>query len=376
MIVPLSPERTALADSAQRLLRDRYADLTGNAPSELSPAQWREFAELGWLGTAISEAHGGLGLGCALASVLVESLAPAAMIEPLTSQLALVGQVLNRARPGRARDAALAAWMNGDRLLALVHDDGLHGTPGDAPDGIRHTDTADGAVLHGCQRGVIDGALADQLLVVAVCADAPWVTRLFLVDRAAVMVRERRAFDGRHFADIAIEQLAVPPSTRIEFDADIGAALDEASNFHALLLAADSAGLARALCDMTRAYLGQREQFGRKLAEFQVLQHRLVDMNLALTRLESLLELARFKVDELGLTGADAYIAAAKAAAGINGRHIAHEAMQLHGAIGLTEELLVGRYVRRLTANELLGGTTETQLTRFAELRGWTAVRA
>ncbi|TDJ64096.1 MAG: hypothetical protein E2O35_09345, partial [Proteobacteria bacterium] len=105
------------------------------------------------------------------------------------------------------------------------------------------------------------------------------------------------------------------------------------------------------------------------IADFQALQHRLVDMVLATTRAESMVELARYQCDELGPAGAAAAIAAAKVTAGTTAAFVGQQSVQLHGAIGMTDESIVGHYLKRLTANEILGGNTDEQLTRFTRLR-------
>jgi len=159
-------------------------------------------------------------------------------------------------------------------------------------------------------------------------------------------------------ADLEFKDVEVRAEHHLQFNAPLLTLIDQAQGVHAWLLASESLGLARSLLSTTHHYLAQRQQFGVKLTELQVLQHRLVDMQLALTRLESQIELARFKVDELGIAAAAVFFAAAKTQAARAGRYIAKQAIQLHGAIGMTDELSVGRDFKRLTANELLAGTT------------------
>lgn len=367
MIPPVNADSQALAESARRVLRDHLDSAGVGAP--FTPARWAQLAELGWFAVALDEDAGGLGLGPAPASVLLETLAPAVLREPLASQLARAGQVLARALPGALRDRTLAAWLDGRTLVALVDD---HAGQDPARRAVFDVE-GEHIVLSLTQAGVLDAPLAETLLVVAHAAGDTRDRRLFVVPAKVCTCTPRTLFDGRVVGDVHAERLVLATDSTLTFDVDLDTVLEEASLFHALLLAADTLGLARALCEMTRGYLAQREQFGRRLADFQALQHRLVDMHLALTRLESLLELARFQVDTAGLAGAASFIAAAKTAAGLQGRHIAHEAMQLHGAIGLTAELDLACLVRRMTANELLAGATEQELSHFAALRGWLA---
>ena len=121
---------------------------------------------------------------------------------------------------------------------------------------------------------------------------------------------------------------------------------------------------------MTANYLAERRQFGRPLLDFQVLQHRLVDMEIAGVRAESGHELARYQCDTLGLTAAQAYVAVAKALCDDAGKAVAEEAVQMHGGIGMTADLVIGHYLKRVTANALLGGATPYQYETAARLRG------
>ncbi|HSG65462.1 MAG TPA: acyl-CoA dehydrogenase family protein, partial [Gammaproteobacteria bacterium] len=176
------------------------------------------------------------------------------------------------------------------------------------------------------------------------------------------------ACDGRVFADIAFDDVMVESDARL--DCDARQVLEEAETLYALLLAAESLGILQTLVPMSTRYLAERRQFGRPLIEFQVLQHRLADMHIASVRAESAHLLARFKCDELGLVAARAHVAIAKAMVGQCGREVGQQAVQLHGGIGMTEDLVVGHYLKRLTANELLGGHTQFHLENAARLRG------
>lgn len=351
-----SDERVALAAAAARWASDRFKD---NAECEFDAARWREMAELGWLAAVVSETHGGLGLAPSHASVVAEAIAPAAMVEPYAAQAALAGHLLDRADAADARDAALAAWLAGESLIALAH--GEDATPAWSAS-IATRCVADGGdwVLDGRKPLVRDGMLASHYVVSA--RDDEGTLALFLLPAAGVRRELRLAIDGRPHCDLLLERLRVPRTARLRFAEGAGAALASAAWLHALLVAAEMVGLARAMTRASHEYLCQREQFGRKLIEFQVLQHRLVDMTLTVTRLESLLEVARLKCDAAGPAGAAPWIAAAKAAAGEEGRVLGRQAVQLHGAIGLTAELPLGRQLRRLAALEFAAGGTAHHL--------------
>lgn len=347
-----SEERAALEESVRRWCEDRA---TVASEPRFAAERWREIAGFGWLAAVLDESVGGLGLSPSHASVIAEALAPAASLEPFAAQLALGGWVLARARGGVARDALLETWLAGESLVALADGDPA-APPWTSRPAFRGRRVGGDLLLDGEAPLALDGMLASHCLLVV--ADEREAKTLYVLPAAALERVSRGAIDGRAHASIRCAGLAAPDDARLEFDAGTDAVLAEAAWLHALCAAAESVGLLRAMLRASVVYLGQREQFGRALIEFQVLQHRLVDMTLTLTRLESLLEVARFKVDELGLLAAAPWIAAAKAATGEEGRAVARAAVQLHGAIGLTAELALGRQLRRLTALDLLAGTT------------------
>lgn len=369
----LAPEATALADSAARVVRERYAD---QGERRFDAARWREFAELGWLAAAIGEPHGGLGLPWSTLSVLAERLAPAVAVEPLATQVALGGYLLDQAQSSAVRDAALARWLGGECLVALVHERDGEAPWQSAALATRFVRDGDDCVLHGQCALLVDGELAHLLLVSA--SDAAGEVALFVVDGDArgLERRARPAIDGRTHQQVVLDGVRVAPAARLVFTEGAAPALAASAWLHALLSGAEGVGLLAALLHDTHHYLVQREQFGRPLIEFQVLQHRLVDMLLTLTRLESLLAIARCKCDELGPGAAAPYIAALKAALGEEGRALARAAVQLHGAIGVTAELAVGRQVRRLMSLEMLAGSTAQHAACWGAARESVAPRA
>ncbi len=356
-----SPECVALVDSAERMVRERYdyASLRAVLASAegYSRARWHEFAELGWLAVPLAEADGGLGLAPSVASALMAALGPAAMSEPLPSQLALGGYLLGRARPTPRREAVLARWLAGESLLALVEP--AAGVVATAPHGD--------AVLDGHAGAVLDAGRAEVFIVGVRQEDGAPAYFLVDADTAGLARQARRGADGRDFADVELRGVRVAASARLELAA---AARDDASGYLALLLASESLGIMHALVRLTAEHLAQREQFGRKLIDFQELQHRVVDMQLETVRAESMLEIARHHCDDGGLGAGAAMISAALYQAARSGRRVAEEAVQLHGAIGMTDELVVGHYLKRIISNAIIGGHAETHLERAAGARG------
>lgn len=366
MLAP-SEERLALVESAARFMRERYGV---HDAQTFDASRWREFAALGWLAAPLREADGGLGLSWSTASAVVETLAPAVPGEPLSAQWAQIAFVLDQARPGAARDALLSTWGAGAGLVALAHAE-HHGAPWTtAALETRCTRAGEHYLINGGKAWVLDAGRAQTLLLSAAMEDGQ--AALFMVDAQHGGLRfiAQDSIDGRAHRELVLTNVCVDAAARLEFSRDVAEVLAAGAWLHALLLSAETVGLLRAMLKSTHEYLVARHQFGRPLIEMQVLQHRLVDMLLTLTRLESLLDVARLRCDATGPAAAAPFIAALKAACGEEGRALARHTVQLHGAIGVTAELALGAQLRRLLALDRLGGTSAEHARFFAAHRG------
>ncbi len=366
----ISAEHASLLDSAARFARERYdpgSARDGHAPGGAFDARrWKEIADLGWLAATVDENDGGLGLDYSVLCLLAEALAPALMPEPFIVQVGVAGYLLERAAPGMERDAVLGAWLGGETLLALAHHEQREGRCFGLDVALSARGAGDKLVLNGHKCAVLDACLAEHFIVSAQAeSDRGTLALLVAANSPGLRAEHYATFDGRGISDLEFKDVEVAATARLDCAPTAAVLIDEALLLSALLKAAETLGLVRLLLPMTHRHLLEREQFGVKLAELQVLQHRLVDMHLAIVRLESQLVLAGSKLDELGVTGAAAYIAAAIVQAAEVGRVVGQQAIQLHGAIGMTDELLVGRYFKRLTANQLSSGAEAEHLARL-----------
>ena len=348
-----SDECVALMESASRMIADHYAEPSAADASLSSDSQrWQEFADLGWTAIIVGEQQGGLDGGPSMLSALAEALGPGVINEPLLSQCALSGYLMN-ALAGQGLAGALERWMSGELIVGLAAITRVEG-PRIAADAVTLSDQGDAFRLNTARLRVVAGGSCNAWLVgVNTDSGAP---ALAWVDggKTGVDVQPVPLIDGREASEVTFSNVPIEQTDVIPLDAAATDALGCAWLLHDLVLAAESLGIARRLVEITHEYLLTREQFGQTLADFQVLQHRLVDMQLVVVRFESLLVLARLKVDELGLTDAAPFIRQVATAIQTLGRDVGREAVQLHGGIGMTDELIVGRYLKRLTANELL----------------------
>lgn len=360
MIFDHAPERAALIDSATRFVAQRYpseghlARIETDTP--VDRGRWREIVELGWTATDLPEARGGLGLDFSLLVALAAALGPGLVPEPLLTQAAIASPLLGAA--SGAGDAARERWLRGDLIVAFAHHEATQAAYYATPIATTVHRDGDDIVLNGGKTTVLDGPIADALLVSARAAEPPHDVALVLVPvaTAGLDLRPWRTFDGRSIADLEFRGTRLAADAALLPPGEAGNLIDETLSRFALLVAAESVGIMRAILRLTIEYLHEREQFGHKLADFQVLQHRLVDMQLRLTRAESLLEAACVLVDAVGFAGAASAIAGARIGAEDHGIFVAESAVQLHGGIGMTNEYRLAHYFKRLTANRFVAG--------------------
>ena len=363
----LTAEQRLLKDSMDRLLSDRYGMDQRRAhraePEGWSRAAWSGFADLGLLGLPFDEADGGFGGGPVDLAATMEAFGRALVIEPYVATIVAAGSVLRRAGSPAQRAALVPGIADGSRILALAEFE--RRSRGD----IGHIETrathADGWRISGEKSLVLYGDSADVLLVTA---RTPGGLGVFVVDAGAPGVT-RRGYptqDGMRAAEIAFadspgEPLGDPDGAR--------PALDHARDETIAALCAEAVGTMQAMHDLTVDYLKTRTQFGRPIGDNQALQHRAVDMYVALEQARSMAMYAAMMVDAPAPERTRA-MHAAKVQIGRSGRHIGQEAVQLHGGIGVTMEYAVGHHFKRMTMIERGLGDTNYHLAALARAGG------
>ncbi len=367
-----------LRDSLARYLDDQHGFEQRlhalAAADDAPPPFWQGLAsDLGLLGAALPEAQGGLGLGLAAHLALLPTLGGALAAEPYLSTLVIGAGLLQR-HPGAMADALLARVVAGQAVLAFAHDE-PHSRH--ARDDVRTklVREADGRWKLDGRKALVQAAPWASHFIVTARSDNGGLSLLVVPkDAPGVQLRAYRTRDGGRAADIAFE------AVRLNADALLGTeggalpqieqALDEAT----LAVCAESIGILRRLMRDTLDYVRQRKQFGVPISSFQVLQHRLADMHMALEQADALTA----SVGEALAAGADAAsraraVSSAKVAVAKACRAVGQGAVQLHGGMGMTEELAVGHYVRRATLIEGQFGPPAWHLRRVAQLQQQTS---
>jgi alkylation response protein AidB-like acyl-CoA dehydrogenase len=372
----LSEEQTMLRDAANKYLRAQYAFDARNrivaSASGMSREHWQRFGEFGWLGLGLPEAHGGFG-GVVEMIQVAEPMGAALVVEPYLASTMLGAQALARAGSAAQQAAWLPALASGQRIVTLAYGEA------DARHELAYVTAGaqarnGGWVLSGRKSGVLAAPWADAFVVVARtagAADDRHGISLFLVDAGTpgVRVAGYRVYDGSRAGDLVLDQVVLGPEALLGTAGEGLALLEHLIDLGTVLACADALGAMGALLRKTGEYVQTRKQFDVPIASFQVIQHRLADMFAAVEASRSLLLMAALHADHPDVSARARAVSAAKSAIGERARYVAQQAVQLHGGVGMTEELDIGHYFRRLTLFSQLFGSADHHLQRFAALR-------
>jgi len=373
----LTKEQELLRDGLTKFLSSRYDLQTSRAAAKLGegwqPDIWRGFAEeLGILGATLPEESGGIGGGPVEAMVIAEALGHALVIEPFIDTVVVAGGLLRRAG-GDAVQKVLEDLVGGAAVVAVA---ATEPTSGDNWYSVETTARRDGDewVLDGSKIVVVNALFATHLLVTARTSgdttDKDGIS-LFLVETASAgsgfTAHHYRTVDDRRASDLEFDGLRLPASALLGPEGQAGPSLELARDEGAAAVCAEAVGGMRKVLADTVEYCKQRQQFGQPIGSFQALQHRMVDMHMEVEQASAAMYLAVLNLDSDAVTRAKA-VSAAKATVGRAARFVGQNAVQLHGGMGMTEELAIGHYFKRLTALQYEYGSTAAHVSRYAEL--------
>jgi pimeloyl-CoA dehydrogenase small subunit len=370
----LSEEQRLLKESLDRLIGDRYGfeQRKGYAQNQegWSRELWAQFAELGLLGLPFEERHGGSAGGPVETMIAMEAFGRTLVLEPYLATVVLGGGFLRHGGNAEQCAALIPKIADGSLTFAFAHTErqsryDLHDIE------TRAVRDGTGWLIDGEKGVVLHGDTADKLIVTARVRggrrDRDGVAA-FIVDGKAAGV-SRRGYptqDGMRAAEITISGVRVGPEGVL---GEPGAALplvervvDEAI----AALCAEAVGAMAAMHELTVEYLKTRRQFGREIGSFQVLQHRAVEMLIALEQARSMAMFATMMAAEENAAERRNAVAAAKVQIGRSGKFIGQQAIQLHGGIGMTMEYKVGHYFKRVTMIDMMFGDADHHLRELA----------
>ncbi len=369
----LTDEQNLLKDSIERFVQNDYGfedrQKIVRTDDGFSSDNWQTFAELGWLGVPFSEADGGFGGQAVDLMLMMEQFGRGLIIEPYLATVVLAGGALKIAGSAEQKAAYLPGIIDGSKqaALAFVEPQARFNLADITTSAAKE---GDGYVLNGHKAVVLNGPAADFLVVSArtggAQSDEDGVS-LFIVDTGAAGVsrRDYPTVDAFRASEVTLENVKVGADALLGEEGKGYAALEQVIDEGILAVGSEAVGCMEVLYKDTVEYCKTREQFGQPIGKFQVLQHRMVDMFMEHEQSKSLMFMAAMRMEEGYNDEAKKAVSAFKVQVGKSGRFVGQNAVQLHGGMGMTDELNIGHYFKRLTVIDTLFGNVDFHLKRF-----------
>ncbi len=368
-------EQTLLRNSVQKLVQNGYTFEARRAIAKSETGwkreNWKQFAELGLLGAPFAEDFGGLGGGPVETMIIMEEFGRGLVIEPYLGTVVLAGGFLSHGGSKAQKEQFIPEIIEGKRVFAFAFAE-PQGRYNLADLAVTAKKSGAGYTLNGHKAVVIGAPWADSLIVTARTGggqrDEKGVS-VFVVDKKAkgVSCRDYPTVDGLRASEITFENVALGADALIGHEGDGLPLVERVVDEGIAALAAEAIGAMKVLNDTTVEYCKTRKQFGVPIGKFQVLQHRMVDMFMNYEQSVSITFMVTLKLGESDVERRKA-ASAAKVQIGKAGRFIGQNAVQLHGGMGMTDELSVGHYFKRLTMIDTMFGNVDHHLKRYASV--------
>jgi alkylation response protein AidB-like acyl-CoA dehydrogenase len=374
-------EQLLLKDSIDKFLAKNYTFAQRReiiaSREGMSATVWEGLTSLGLLGVPVPEEFGGFGGSGVDAMLVMEAFGRALLVEPYLPTAILAGSTIALGGSDGQRRILLPRIADGTMKFALAHTEpGARGELNRVETNARQ----EGGmwVINGQKSVVLHGAVADLLIVTARTSgppDSPRGISLFFVNpgEEGVSGRDYPTYDGMRAAEVGFTDVSVSPESLIGVLDNGYPLLEAVIDRGVAAICAEAVGCMSALKDATLEYLKTRQQFGVPIGKFQALQHRMVDVLMHVEQARSMAMLAAVKVDSPDAAERRRSVSAAKEFIGRAGRFVGQQAIQLHGGIGMTDELSVGHYVKRLEAIAATFGDGDQHLERFCASENATA---
>ncbi len=371
MSLLLNEEQSMLRDSARSFLAENapVAQLRrlrdSRDPAGFAGNTWAAFADLGYAGVAVAEAHGGAGLGAVEVGVLMEQIGRNLSALPFLASGVVAARLLQSAGSAAQQAAWLPRIARGEAIATLAVDEGIKHQPEAVA--LRAARHGGGWRLSGSKSFVPDGHVASLLLVAARADDG---VALFALprDTPGVQVERTVMADAHNAARVVLLDVALPDDARLPGGG--AAALQQALDFGRAAAAAELLGIADEVFERTLDYLKQRRQFGRLIGEFQALQHRAAMLYVDIELARAALAKALLALDTAPQQAAEA-VAIAKAKCGSAATLAVQEGVQMHGGMGMTDQLDFGLFMQRARVLQELYGDAGWHMDRLARMRGY-----
>ena len=371
-----SDEQTLLKESVSRFITNDYGfesrQKHSRSDAGYSLENWQTFAELGWLGVPFSENHGGFGGGAVETMLMMEEFGKGLVVEPYLATVVACGSALNGFGSEDQKSSFIPEIIDGSKLWALAFAE---------PQGrfnladLTTTATANNGsyLLSGHKSVVINGPNANFFIVSVRTSgeqrDETGIS-LFIIpsDAKGLSRRDYPTVDGQRASELILDNVELDEASRLGEEGQGLNILQQAIDFATLAIGSEAVGCMEVLYKDTVEYCKNREQFGQPIGKFQVLQHRMVDMFMEHEQSKSLMFMAAMRWDEGYGAEAQKAVSAFKVQVGKSGKFVGQSAVQLHGGMGMTDELNIGHYFKRLTIIDTMFGNVDHHLKRFGSL--------
>ena len=363
MNLDYNDEQNMLREQIQKFCESEYdfykREEIVKSSNDFDEKVWNLFAEQGWLSMPFSEQSGGLGFGPIELSILFEEFGKALVIEPYLSTVVLSGTLLDKSTFSEKNDL-IEKICTGSIHISLAYAEVDNGY-----DYLNPSTTLDSKfVLNGTKTLVLNGSNAEKIIVTCTNDDTLNIVVLD-ANTPGVSINSFSTVDGQSCSEISFENVKLDKSNIIASGNDAENLLKETINLATLCICAEAVGCMESCYHKTLEYTKGREQFGQPISGFQVLQHRMVDMFIESELAKSLLIKAMLEVnnrsDEMYK-----HVSALKSYVGKSGKLSAKEAVQLHGGMGVSEEMMIGHYLKKMISIDALFGNADYHLKTFS----------
>ena len=363
MNLDYNDEQNMLREQIQKFCESEYdfykREEIVKSSNDFDENVWNLFAEQGWLSMPFSEQSGGLGFGPIELSILFEEFGKALVIEPYLSTVVLSGTLLDKSTFSEKNDL-IEKICTGSIHISLAYAEVDNGY-----DYLNPSSTLDSKfVLNGTKTLVLNGSNAEKIIVTCTNDDTLNIV-LLDANTPGVSINSFSTVDGQSCSEISFENVKLDKSNIIATGNDAENLLKETINLATLCICAEAVGCMESCYHKTLEYTKGREQFGQPISGFQVLQHRMVDMFIESELAKSLLIKAMLEVnnrsDEMYK-----HVSALKSYVGKSGKLSAKEAVQLHGGMGVSEEMMIGHYLKKMISIDALFGNADYHLKTFS----------
>jgi alkylation response protein AidB-like acyl-CoA dehydrogenase len=376
MDLSLSDEQKQLQESAERFVRDKYTfenrrKIAATAKGWL-PENWAQFAELGWLAIPFSEEEGGIGFGAIGSMIVMEQFGKGLVLEPYLPTVVLGGGMIAAVGSAAQKESLLAPMIEGKKQFAFAWLE-RQSRYNLADVSLKATKEGKGWSLSGHKGVVYNAASADNIIVLARTSGGAREENgltLFVVDAKAkgLTRRDYPTQDAQRASELTFDKVSVGADAVLgTVDAGFGVA-EDAVDRAIVALCAEATGCMDAINAATLEYIKTRKQFGVAIGKFQVLQHRMVDCFTNAQEARSMTLMASLKIEDKDAIVRRKAASGAKVQIGKSGKFCGQSAVQMHGGMGVTDELSVSHYFKRLTMIDLMFGNQQHHLTRYSNL--------